>query len=138
MQNIVRPTLYQTISNFVIVVGNTPTPISSITTKSDLITSFVLSLDAGAANNVFWGDQNVTINTGIEIVRGAGPLLFAIDDQRQIYESQYPLMFIAEALGCKPNQGYGVPYVVWDLSQIYLIAAAATNVRCAPFRSQFV
>jgi hypothetical protein len=41
-------------------------------------------------------------------------------------------------LQCMPNQPRQIPFIVWDFSQIYLIAAAITNVRIAPFRSVFI
>lgn len=138
MLQIVRDVIFQPFSTFVIAVAATPTPILPNQTKTDLIDSFVLSLDAAAANNVFIGDQAVTVNSGLEIVRGAGPLEFRILNQKQQYELQEPLIMLTEQLGCKPQNGRAIPFILWDLSQIYLIAAAPTNVRCAAFRSQFI
>ncbi|MCI0618942.1 hypothetical protein L0244_38710 [bacterium] len=137
-QQVVRSILYQPFTTFVIAVAVTPTPIFPQQTKTDMIDSFVLSLDAAAANNVFIGDQGVTIASGLEIVAGGGPLNFVIRNQPMHYEVMYPTLEIAKTLQCQDTQGYGVPFVVWDLSQIYLVAAAATNIRCTPFRSQFI
>jgi hypothetical protein len=138
MQQITRPVLFQPFSSFVLVVGTTPTPMVAIANKSDLVDSFILSLDAGAANNVFMGDQNVSVTTGIEIVAGAGPVNFRIDNQNQNYDVQIPLMDIARTLQCAVQQPFAIPFIVWDCSQLYLVAAANTNVRIMLFRSQFV
>lgn len=139
MEQFTRPIVYQNFTTFVIAVGIVPTQISTAFTKVDLIDSFTLSLDAGAANNVFIGDQGVTIASGLEIVAGGGPLTFRIRNQNQHYELQEPLLNIAETLQCAgPVAPKAIPFNVWDLSQIYLVAAAATNIRCAPWRAQFV
>lgn len=135
---VVRNIVYQPFSTFVIAVAVTPTPIFPVQTKSDLIDSFVLSLDAAAANNVFIGDQGVTIASGLEIIAGGGPIQFVIRNQAQHYEIQEPVLAIAETLQCKSANVVSIPFIIWDLSQIYLVAAAATNVRCAAFRSQFI
>lgn len=135
---IVRDVVFQPFTTFVVAVAATPTPIFPNQTKADLIDSFALSLDAAAANNVFIGDQGVTVNSGLEIVKGSGPVNFIINNQRQHYELQEPLIMLTEQLGCRPQTGRSIPFILWDLSQIYLVAAAPTNVRCAPFRSQFI
>lgn len=133
-----RTIAYQNFETFVLAVGTTPTPLSSLFTKADLIDSFTVSVDAAAANNVFIGGQAVTVDNGLEIVRGAGPVSFEIVNQNQHYEIQSPVIAIAEALNCRPLEPVSIPFIVWDLSQIYMVAAAATNVRVAPFRSIFI
>lgn len=138
MEAIQRPIIFQPFSTFAVTAGTTATPIMPTSTKVDLINSFVLSVDAGAANNVFVGDQGVTVTSGLEIVAGGGPVLFSVEDERMKYEILFPLMAGLESFQCKTPQGFGIPFIMWDLSQIYLIAAAATNVRCAVFRSQFI
>jgi len=138
MQQFDRPIVYQTFTTFVVAVATTPTQISIAFTKVDLIDSFAVSVDAAAANNVFIGDQGVTINSGLEIVRGSGPINFIIRNQHQQYELQEPAIATAETLICGPIAPRAIPFIVWDLSQIYLVAAAATNVRIAPFRSMFI
>jgi hypothetical protein len=138
MLQVNRPTVYQNFETFTLTVLVTPTQISTAFTKVELIDSFVISVDAGAANNVFIGGPGVTITNGLEIVAGAGPVNFRIRNQRQTYDLQAPVINIAEVLQCVPNQPVSLPFVVWDFSQIYLVAAANTNVRIAPFRSMFV
>lgn len=140
MQPVIRDIVYQPVETFNLAVQVTPTQLSTVLsfTKQDLIDSFILSLDAAAANNVFWGGPGVTIVNGIEIVAGAGPVEFLIENQNQHYELQEPIIAIAETLQCAPLPTRSIPFVVWDFSQIYLVAAAITNVRIAPFRSVFI
>ena len=139
MQQINRPVIFQPFTSFVLaLVANVAQPLVATPNKNDLIDSFIISLDAGAANNVFMGDQGVTVNSGIEIVAGGGPVNFKIDNQDQQYDLQVPLMDIARTLQCQTQQAFAIPFVVWDCSQVYLIAAANTNVRVMLFRSQFV
>lgn len=139
MQQIVRDVVVQPFSTFVIAVGVTATPISLSFTRADLIDSFTLSLDAGAANNVFIGDQGVTIATGLEIIAGGGPITFRIRNQNQHYELQEPLLTIADALTCPDiNLPRPIPFRIWDLQQIYLVATAATNIRCSAWRAIFI
>lgn len=138
MQQINRPVIFQPFSSFVLPVLTTPTPMVATPNKSDLIDSFIVSLDAGAANNVFMGDGGVTTASGIEIVAGGGPANFRIDNQDQQYDTQIPLLDIARTLQCQMQQPFAIPFVVWDCSQIYFIAAANTNIRIMLFRSQFI
>lgn len=140
MLQVNREIATQAFETFELAVQVTPTQIATVLsfTKQDLIDSFVVSVDAGAANNVFIGGPGVTITNGLEIVAGAGPILFEIVNQDQHYELQEPVIAIAEILQCAPNPPRQIPFIVWDFSQIYLIAIAITNVRIAPFRSVFI
>jgi hypothetical protein len=135
-----RAIVYQPFETFNIAVQVTPTQLSTVMafTKADLIDSFTISVDGAAANNVFIGGAGVTVANGIEIVRGAGPVNFEILNQHQHYEIQEPLLNITESLQCMPKEPRQIPFVVWDFSQIYLIAIAITNVRIAPYRSVFI
>ena len=135
-----RSIVYQPFETFNIAVQVTPTQLSTVMsfTKADLIDSFVVSVDGAAANNIFIGGAGVTIVNGIEIVRGAGPVRLTIINQNQHYEIQEPLLNITETLQCTPKEARQIPFVVWDFSQIYLVAAAITNARIMPFRSVFI
>jgi hypothetical protein len=138
MDQIIRDIVVQPFETFNIAVQVTPTQLTTKFTKVDLITSFILSVDQGAANNVFMGGGGVSVTNGIEIVAGGGPIEFFINNQKQHYELQEPVISITEILQCAPKQPRSIPIVVWDLSQIYLIAAAITNVRVAPIRAVFI
>lgn len=135
-----REIAYQPFDSYQFTVGVAPTLLSTAVqlTKMDLITSFLLSVDAGAANNIFVGGAGVTTTNGIEIVRGAGPVEFVIENQNQHYEIQDPVLRIAETLQCAPAEPRQIPFIVWDLNQMYAVAVANTNVRIMPFRSMFI
>ena len=140
MLNVNRDVVYQPFDSYLFVVAATPTPLVTAVqlTKQDLITSFIISVDAAAAGNIFLGGPGVTIANGIEIVAGAGPVRFVIENQNQHYELQEPVLRLAETMQCQPNPPVSLPIVVWDFNQIYAVAAANTNARIAPFRSMFI
>jgi len=135
-----REIVYQPFESFSVSVLTTPTPLNTSIqfTKMDLIDSFVVSVDAAAANNVFIGGPGVSLTSGLEIVRGAGPVEFVIENQKQHYEIQEPVISITETLQCTPKEPRSIPFIVWDLSQVSMIAVAVTNVRVATFRSMFI
>lgn len=137
MENISRTVLFQPFSTFVVTVNLGPIQISPVQDKTSLVESFVLSIDA-AAGSAFIGDSTVTVASGLEIVAGAGPVLFENVNQKQSYELQKPLIGIAETVQCMNNEPLAIPFIIWDLSQIYLVAAAATTVRVAAFRAQYI
>jgi hypothetical protein len=133
-----RPVLYQTYTTRSLTVLTTPTPIGQNNSITELINSIVISVPASAANNVFFGDSNVTTTSGVELVRGAGPIEFVIEDERMLYELMQPTIKMAEIMGCDKLIPADVPFVAWDLSQIFLIAAANTTVSIATFRAPFI
>lgn len=139
MQPIVRDIVFQPFETLAVAVGITPTPISPNFTKADLIDSFAVSVPSTAANNVFIGNTAVTTTTGLEIVAGAGPLQFIIRNQNIQYDIHSSLDPLADAmLPCNVVQVRGIPFVVWDLTQICLVATAPTTVVVAPFRAVFI
>lgn len=143
MSQIIRDIVYQDFNPFALTVLTTPTPISSQFTKSDLIDSFAISVPASAANNVFLGNGSVTTTSGLEIVAGAGPALVRIINQNIQYDIHSALDPAADAVntlaGCnQPISIRGIPFVVWDLRQVCLIAVANTTVVIAPFRAMFI
>lgn len=135
---IVRDIVFQPFNTFLLQVLTTPTPISPNFTKADLIDSFVISLDANAANNVFIGNAGVTTGTGLEIVAGGGPILFRIKNQNIQYDIHSVVDPLADQTFCAQVPVQSIPFIVWDLTQVCLIAVANTNVRVAPFRSMFI
>lgn len=132
-----RPIMYQPIVSLTVAVGVVPTPIDANGNINQLINSFAISVPTGAAN-VFFGGVNVTVTSGLEIVAGAGPVQFLIQDERMKYELLYPAINISEVLQCKSTGQFDIPLVVWDLSQVFLIGTVATNVAVATFKMQFV
>lgn len=136
---IIRDIVFQDFNTFALTVLTTPTPISSVFTKTDLIDSFVVSVPVTAANNVFIGNGAVSTTTGLEIVAGGGPVNFLIKNQNIQYDIHSVVDPAASALACnQPMSVQGIPFIIWDLRQICLIAIANTVVAVAPFRSMFI
>lgn len=136
---LIRDIVYQPFDTFSLVVGTTPTRISPTFTKADLIDSFVVSVPASAANNVFIGNASVTTTSGLEIVAGGGPILFRIRNQIIQYDIHSSLDPAANAITqCQELPIQSIPFIIWDLTQIYLIATAPTTISVAPFKSMFI
>lgn len=139
MAQFIRDIVYQPFDTQVVNVLTTPTQILATASKSDLIDKFVVSVPAAAANNVFIGNTAVTITTGLEIVAGAGPCEFAIRNQWVQYDIHSLIEPLANAtLPCNVVSIRGIPFIIWDLTQICLVAVANTTVPVAIFRSQFI
>jgi hypothetical protein len=136
--NNIRPTVPQQVDNQVVAVGTAPTPLSSNPAlTSAYIDAFLICLYTTAANSVFFGNGGVTITNGVEIPPGVS-VQFAISNERELYELQTPLELAAAALTCQTVDHKLIPFVYWDLSQLFLVAAAATNVVVMPFKRAYV
>lgn len=104
-----------------ILVLTTATPLSSNPALTNTyIDSFVLNLYRTAANSVFFGDSNVTTTSGMELSPGS-ITNFGITNDPVYY-----------------NNGIAYPFTYWDLSQVFLIAAAPTTVIMIPFKRSYV
>lgn len=133
-----RPTVVQQLGQSVVAVGLTPTPLSSNPAlQLAYIDSFIICVYSTAANSVFFGDGTVSITTGIEIPAGVS-IQFAISNERQLYELQNPLLSMQAAMECDKVKGEEIPFVYWDMSQLFLVAAAATNAIVMPFKRAYV
>lgn len=137
--NVNRPLLEIQFTTFPLTVLTTPTPVKVNGALTDYIESFVIAVPSTAANNIFFGNAGVTITTGMEVVRGA-PLQFFVQQVRQLYELQSPLEQIVKAAPvCVPNfQSEAIPFVCWNLANVYLIASANTDISVTTFRTPFV
>lgn len=136
--NVQRNLLRQEFTTFALTVQTTAGPINANMGLNTLVDSLILSVPASAANNVFLGgDAGVTILSGIEIVAGS-PIQLAILNERQLYELQSPLMEMAVVATCRQLQPEAIPFVVWDISQIYLVAAAATPMAVGVFKAMYI
>ena len=126
-----RPLVVQQFLTRAVAVTTAATPIDTTLDKSRLITSFAISNPVGGTS-VFLGNPGVTIaggtNAGFEIPGGSAPN-FVIDNQgRQLYELQDSLNQILAGLQCNIKPLDGIPFVVWDISTMFLVASAATTV----------
>lgn len=112
-------------------------PIDPNQDKSKLITAFSISNPSTGAS-VFIGNAGISATTGFEIPAGTAPF-FGIDQQgRQLYELQKPLLDIVAGLSCQNQTLDGLPFVVWDLSQFYIIAVAPTTVTLISFPTMYL
>lgn len=135
-----RPLVSQQFDAFTFAVGVTPLPIQPNATPQQLITTFVISNAVGAVS-VFLGGQGVSIGppaTGLEIPGGTMPAFIITQEGRQMYELQAPLLDISAGLNCASKEIAAIPFKVWDLSKVFLVASVAVNVTIAVFPEMFL
>ena len=141
-----RPLVTQELLSFPLVVSGTagqPTPISTSLGKTRMITTFSIS-NPTAGSSVYLGGANVTTpagaNTGFEIQAGTAPVFKILQETRQLYELQALLSTIAQGLKCQPVDLEKIPFVVWDLTQLFLISANAggSNVTISAFPQMYL
>lgn len=134
-----RQLIAQTFNTRSIAVTAAALPIDPTVDKTKLITGFSISNPTGGIS-VFIGNGGVLTTTGFEIPAGTAPF-FGIDQQgRQLYEIQAPLNSINAGLKCNPNLENieGLPFVVWDLSNFFIVAAAPTTVTLITFPTMYL
>ena len=138
-----RPLMVQTLNTRLINVTAAALPLDPTVDKTKLITGFGISNPLAGAS-VYIGNAGVTIpggnNPGYEIPAGTAPF-FQIDQQgRQLYELQAPLQAINAGLNCNTSLANveGLPFVVWDLSSIFIVATAATTVTLITFPTMYL
>lgn len=121
-----RALLRQTFFPFSLNVLAVATPLASAGLQASLeslYTTILITNAAAAANSVWLGDASISVlgRNGLEILPGRSRTL-TIGNERQLYELQAPL---TDGMKCQPD---GIPFIVWDVSTVYLIAAAPTVV----------
>jgi len=134
MQRPDRPVTRQTFTPFALLVGVTPTPLAQSIQQStiqSLYTTIVLSNPLGASR-VLLGDSSVLVanNNGLELPAGF-PVQLRIPNERQLYEVQGPLV---DGFRCSAD---AIPFVAWDITTIYLVAAVAHTVGVVLFQEAF-
>jgi len=115
-------------------------PLMSQSGLTAMIDTFIITVPSTAANSVFLGfNQGVIVGNGIELLIGT-TVQFKIDhDTRQLYELQNLLININGGVCGQPvNPKELIPFVVWDMSQIYVVAAAATAITFATFKAVYI
>lgn len=122
-----RPSVVQQFNPQVVAVQITPTPLSGLNLNQAFIDSLIICVYSTAANSVFLGDQGVTTTTGIEIPAGV-TIELEISNERPLYELQIPMTDMEAKIACQVVRPFDVPFVYWDLTQLYCIAAAPTNI----------
>lgn len=118
-----RPLIEQTFVSGSIGVTASAQPISNLDLSS-MCQAFIICNPSSNTQSVFWGDQNVTTTTGIEITPGSAPL-FSVGGIRQLYELQDPMRIAASAAACQVAPDVAIPVVCWYPAHINIIAAVA-------------
>lgn len=134
-----RTPIEQTFFSQSVLVSNvTPTPFANNLTITSLMQTIFICNPSSNTNSVFFGDNNVSTTQGQEIVAGTGPIAIIIQQGRQLYELQDPEMITAQATACQPMDPTSIPLVVWNPSNMFLIAATApTTVALLFFRNVY-
>lgn len=125
-----RPILTQTWTDLQVTApatGAAAVPLDPTGNQNQLINAFALSIPTGGVNCFLVG-KGINATSGLEIVAGAGPVKFFIDDERMLNELMRPLHLTAQILGCKPFEPEDIPLVVWDLSQIFIVSSGAAQL----------
>ncbi len=132
-----RSLIPQRITWITLSVALTPTPLNQAAAQTGLSAmyeSLIFSLVSTAATSVFLGNSNVlaTGANGLEIRAGV-PVQLSIHNQRMLYEVQGPLV---DNFCLQPES---IPFVVWDVSEIYLITTGAPkNIAVGLFQAPFI
>lgn len=138
MPGLQRPLLKQEATSMSFVVTTAAQSPTASLGLTSLIDSFMITVPLAAANSVFLGfDQGVTVTTGVELLAGTTSN-FRIPQDRQLYEIQNLLVTIARCLAGENKPFEDIPFIVWDMSSIYLIAAANTTISLALFKAVYI
>jgi len=140
-----RPLITQTLIAFPLTVPGVAPAIQMSQTldKSRLITTFVVS-NPVAGSSVYLGASagvtNAGATQGFEIQAGTAPAFKLFQEGRQLYELQALAAAITTQIGCIPPLLEKIPFVVWDLTQLFLFSANAggSQVTIAAFPQPYL
>lgn len=126
-----RPQVVQQLISFPLTVpgAGQAIQISQTLTKKDLITTFGVS-NPTAGSSVYIGNAGVSaagVNQGFEIPAGTAPYFRTFQEDRQLYEIQALLVSLLRGLKCAQPDVEKIPFICWDLSQLYLFSANAAG-----------
>lgn len=132
----IRPLLKQGFRPFALAVGVGATPLNlgnQQANLSGLYDAFSVSVPFGSANTVWMGDAsiNAAAMNGLEIPVGL-PVMLSIDNERQLYEVQSPLVDVA----CLVPES--IPFIVWNPSEIYFAAIAPIIIGIVLFQAPYI
>lgn len=128
-----RPGVRQEGTNLVVTAGTTPTPLTNGSLEADTI---LLNVWSTAANSVFYGFSNLSLNAGagngIELQPGQ-PVVLSAENGRQPWELQriLEMLLAIQSLDKQfpPVLGqYRAPRVIIDTASVFLVAATPTPV----------
>lgn len=127
-----RPITRQEFLSIAVLVGVAPTRLSSGAQQSAIqlmYETLSFSNPASSANSVWLGGANIsaTLKNGQEVVAG-GTITWRIINERQLYEVQGPIIDPS----CQVPEL--IPFMAWDVSQIFLVATAPTTIGVTLFK----
>lgn len=134
-----RPLVAQEFTTQAFTVTTAPQSPAQALSITSMIDVFMITVPSTAANSIFLGSsQAMTTATGIELLAGT-TVQFRIDhDGRQLYEIQMLLREIAACITGRNQPVEAIPFVVWDMSQVYLVAAANTAISIGLFKAVYI
>lgn len=122
--------------------GAAALPLDPNGSKQQLITSFGISNPAASGGSIYIGNQNVTdptgANPGFEIQAGTAPFFRELQEGRQMYELQQLIAMIASKLECTNVTLEKIPFVVFDLSQIFAFSTVALTFTVITFPTMYL
>jgi hypothetical protein len=142
--NISRDLVTQTFRAFAVTLVGTAAavPLDPGGSKQQLITTFVISNPAASGGSVYIGNQGVTdptgVNPGFEVQAGTAPAFKELQEGRQLYELQLILADIAKALKCTNIQLQKIPFVVFDMSQIFAFSTVNLTFTVITFPTMYL
>jgi hypothetical protein len=139
-----RDLVTQTFRSFALTLtgGAAAVPLDLNANKQQLITSFGISNPLGSGGSIYIGNQGVTApggaNPGFEIQAGTAPFFREFQEGRQLYELQLLVADIAEVLNCTNIGLEKIPFVVWDLSQLFVFSAVNLTFTIITFPTMYL
>lgn len=122
--------------------GAVAVPLDPNGSKLQLITSFGISNPVGSGGSIYIGNQNVTdptgANPGFEIQAGTAPFFREFQEGRQLYEVQSLVALIASKLECANVTLEKIPFVVFDLSQIFAFSLVGLTFTVITFPTMYL
>ena len=132
-----RPLVTQQFITLSVSVTTSPLPLATTVNKEQLITSFVIS-NPSTGSSVFIGNQGVSTTSGLEVIAGTTPVFEILQEGRQLYELQEPALDIVSGQQCRRVEAFGIPFIVWDMTQWFVVAAANTTISVALFPAPYL
>lgn len=109
--------------------------------KQNLITTFSISNPSGGGS-IFIGNAGVTAaggaNPGFEVQSGTAPAFKVIQEGRQLYELQVPLSQLLQVANCTNASLEKIPFVVFDMSQIFAFSAVNITFTVITFQQMYL
>jgi len=137
---VLRPIIKQEGDAFGFTVPTAAAPLMPQSSLTALIDTFMITIPSTAANSVFLGfNQGVNTTNGIELLAGTTSVFKIDHDTRQLYELQNLLTRLNQVLcGTPVTPTEAIPFVAWDMSNVFVIAAAATVISFAIFKAVYI